>query len=367
MSRSNIPTSFVLAPNLLSPSAPQTATPRPEFPPPNFLANPDFPDAVWSLGGALLYDKSVVEFLKFVRSEIPAIRIRDVSGSPPCLWTLDWYAMRRLIPPGDFTARAKEIAELKVDFSIDFDNPFIGEDQLGDVIGNTFLHSLESTASPRVYVASDLLADYLRKHFPKIKIHAGANKVVADNAQGNLEYYSRSAEKFEKTALHPNDATDAAFLEKLIARVPAEKFEIVVNDTCLRNCPARREHLEVLSKIRRSPWDASLLRERHALLNRVGCENVIAASDNPAGKASVLSRKELKTAYSLGFRHFKIQSEKLRSEIAFFWELGDRLLSDAPELWHKKFAFIASAINNVRTAEPVLKSGSSAFVLRKYE
>lgn len=367
MSQSNIPTTFVLAPNLLSPSAPQTATPQPAFPPPNFLADAELADAIWSVGGALLYDNAVIEFLKFVRSEVPVIRIGDVFGAPPCAWTLDWYATRRLIPPGDFAALAKRISELQVDFALDFDNPHISENLLDDVIGNTFLRSLGSTRAPRVYVASDLLAEHLRRHFPKFKIHAGANKVVADNAQGDSDYYCRAAEKFETTVLHSTDAADAAFLEKLLARVPADKFEIVVNDTCLRNCPLRREHLEILSKIRRTPWDAALLRERHALLNRVGCENVIAAPDNPAGKASIFSRDELKRAYALGFRRFKIQAEKLRSEVAFFWELGNRMLSDAPEVWHKKSAFIASAVNNVRTPEPVLKSGTSAFVLRKYE
>lgn len=367
MSQSNIPTSFVLAPNLLTPSAPQTSAPKPAFPPPNFLADTDCADACWSIGGALLYDKAIIEFLKFVRSEIPAIRIRDVFGSPPCAWTLDWYAMRRLIPPGDFAASAKAVSEVQCDFSLDFDNPYIEAEQLGDVVGNTFLRSVESTRSPCAYVASDLLGDYLKKQFTKIKVRAGANKAVADNAQGDLDYYVRSAEKYETTVLHSNDASDAVFLEKLIARVPAEKFEIVVNDTCLRNCSLRREHLETLSKIRRSPWDASFLQQRHALLGRAGCENVISDPANPAGRASILTREELKQAYALGFRNFKIQAEKLRSELAFFWELGNWTLNPAPEFWHKKSAFLASAVNNIRQPDPVLKNGTSAFVLRKYE
>lgn len=367
MSQSNIPTSFVLAPNLLTPSAPQTASPKPAFPAPDFLANAAFPDAVWSIGGALLYDNAVIEFLKFVRSEVPVIRVRDVFGAPPCAWTLDWYSTRRLIPPGDFAAAVKKITELQVDFSLDFDNPFITEEELSDIVGNTFLRSLESSRTAHVYAASDLLAAHLRKHFPKLKIHAGINKSVAENAQGNLEYYCRSAEKFETTVLHPNDVIDAAFLEQLVARVPAEKFEIVVNDSCLRNCPVRREHLEVLSRIRRAPWDASWLQQRHALLGRAACENVVADPKNPAGKASILSREEWKNAYALGFRNFKIQAEKLRSELAFFWEAGTWMLSDAPEFWHKKSAFMASAVNNIRIPEPVLKNGTSAFVLRKYE
>ncbi len=367
MSQSNIPTTFVLAPNLLSPSVPQVEAPKPGFPPPNFLADEALADVRWSIGGALLYDNAVIEFLKFIRSETPAIRIRDVFGAPPSRWTLDWYATRRLIPPGDFTAAAKKIIELQVDFSLDFDNPFIAEDRLDDVVGNTCLRSLSTVRNARIYVASDILADYIRKQFPQFKLHAGANKVVAENGQGDSDYYCRSAEKFETTVLHANDATDSAFLEKLVARVPADKFEIVVNDTCLRNCPLRREHLDALSKIRNAPWDASLLQQRHTLLGRAGCENVIASPGNPAGRASMLTREEMKRAYALGFRNFKIQAEKLRSEVAFFWELGQRILSDNPEYWHKKSAFIASAVNNIHAPVPVLKSGTGAFVLRKYD
>lgn len=371
MAQSNVPTTFVLAPGLLSPSAPQTdgapKTKQAAFPPPNFLVPPAFPEAHWSLGGALLYDNALVEFLKFVNSEIPALRVRDAFGAPPCTWTLDWYSTRPLVPPGNFSDAVKRILEQKIAFTLDFDNPFIEESMLTDVVGNTLLQSVAKLPKMRVNVASDLLAEHIRKAFPQAEICAGANKVIAENGQGNLEYYVQAAAKFKNVTLHPADAVNPEFLEQLATRISPEQCEIVINDTCLRCCTARKEHLEILAKIRRAPWDAALLQQRHAVLGKVGCENVSATPPNPDFIASILSREEWSRAYALGFRNFKVQAEKLRSEIAFFWELGTWMLSDAPEVWHKKFAFMASAVNNITLPTPVLKTGTRAFVLRKYE
>lgn len=371
MAQSNVPTTFVLAPGLLSPSSPQTAdapkVAQPAFPPPNFLAASAFPQVQWSLGGALLYDNALVEFLKFKQTELPVIQVRDVFGAPPCAWTLDWYSMRPLVPPGSFSEAVKRLLEQKVAFTLDFDNPYIDESMLNDVVGNTLLQSVAKLSGMRVNVASDALAAHIRKHFPQAQISAGANKVVAENGQGNLDYYEQALAQFQTVTLHPADAVNPEFLEQLAARVPAERCEIVINDTCLRNCPARREHLEVLAKIRKAPWDAALLQQRHAILGKAACENVSATPPTPDTIAALLSRDEWAKAYALGFRNFKIQAEKLRSEIAFFWELGNRMLSDAPDVWHKKFAFMASAVNNISIPKPVLKTGTSAFVLRKYE
>ena len=364
------PTSFVLAPNLLSPSAPlapDAPQTKSALPPPNFLADAAFPQARWSLGGALLYDSALVEFLKFLRTEVPVVAVRDVSGAPPCAWTLDWYSTRPLVPPGTFSERVKKFSELGVGFSLDFDNPHVGADALEDVIGNTLLRSCATLSTMRVRIASEALADRIRAAFPQAKLHAGANLAVAADARGNADFYRRAAEKFETVTLHPLDAADSDFLEKLLADVPADRLEIEINDTCLRACPVRKEHLDTLAKMRLAPWDASLLQRRHALLAQASCENVCADPGNAAARAALLTRDERLRAYALGIRNFRIQAEKLRSELAFFWELGSLMLTDAPEFWHKKAAFMASSVNNVNAPVPVFKSGTSAFVMRKYE
>lgn len=237
------PPSFVLAPNLLSPSAPQA---KPALPPPNFLADPAFPQVRWSLGGALLYDSALVEFLKFLRTEVPCITLRDVSGAPPCAWTLDWYSTRPLVPPGKFSAHVKNFVGLGVGFALDFDNPHITADMLEDAIGNTLLKAAATLSTMRVRVASEALANHVRRAFPQAKLHAGANMAITADAQGNPNFYRRAAEKFETVTLHPHDAANACFLEKLLADIPAESLEIEINDTCLRTCPVRKEHLDTL-------------------------------------------------------------------------------------------------------------------------
>ena len=362
MSDISQPQSFVIAPDIFPASAQK---PAPDF---SFLANAAFADARWNIGGIFLYDSAVRAACDFLLGSVPAIRIESLSGAPPCLWTLEWFSARKLVPPAEIFSRLREIAKLPPQFVLQLDNPFVRAEDAEDLVGDSLLQICSELPQMHVSVASETLAEKIRAAFPKAQLHAGANKAVAENARGNVDYYRVAAEKFFRVALHPEDAYDKAFLEKLANVLPPEKFEIVANDSCLRACPLRREHLAALAKIRLAPWDARPLQERHALLAKAGCEEVSnTPSRDPARCAALLSHSELAHAYGLGFRHFRIQAETLRSEIAFLYEIVHFLLTNDPEFWEKK-AFVATELaSNVREPVPIVKTGISAFSMRKYD
>lgn len=364
------PKSFVIAPEFISGAtgAPNAPAEKKSVPNINFIADTQLPDAQWNLGGVFLYDSALVAFCNFVQSGLNALSIENISGAPPCAWTLDRFAMRNLIPPSVIIARLQAIAKRPAAFVLQLDNPFIDVEMCGDIIGNQFLNLCTELPQMHVCVASETLAEYIRKKFPQAHLRAGVNKVIAENGRGDLDYYRTSAEKFSRVAIHTADACDGDFLEKLAQTSVPEKFEITVNDVCLRACPARREHLELLAKMRKSPWDAQFLQARHALLEKIKCEIVSnAQSCPPENRAGILTRAELLRAYALGFRHFRIQAENLRNEMAFFYELNHWTLSDAPGNWHKK-AFIKAAISTrINVPESIIKSGAGSFQMRKYD
>ncbi|MGN0860955.1 MAG: hypothetical protein ACI4P3_03575 [Candidatus Spyradosoma sp.] len=332
------------------------------------LADSDFPEAQWNLGGVFLYDESRTQLCDFAQENFGRARaVAETHGAPPCAWTLEWYRSRPLIPPGDIAARLKALAGKPAAFVLSLDNPHVPEDTLNDAVGNTLLNYAAQMPRAAVSVASEPLAEHVRKNFPSLALRAGMNKVIAENGRGDLEYYRSAAKRYSVVAVHPDDAADPAFMKTLAEEIGAEKFEITVNDSCLRRCPVRERHLAALAKIRRSPWDAAPLRERHQALAEAKCEEVSVADGADAPRAALLSREELRGLYALGFRRFRIQAETLRSEIAFFWSALGWLISAKPEHWHYAGLIASSLITKIKEPVPVLPTGLAPFVKRKYD
>ncbi|MCD8299161.1 MAG: hypothetical protein LUD39_05330 [Opitutae bacterium] len=380
--------SFVLANDLLqslggatttqpgTPSLSQSAATNPSRASCRFLVNPKFPDAKYSFSGLFLYDNSLLQIANFISllngatSPEPKFQVGMISGAPPCAWNLDWYATRQLVRPAKITETMKRyIEKLKRNdvFALEFDNPFIDDSVLDDFVGSVLLKTFATLPRLNVVVASEKLAEHVRKQFPAAAIFAQENKVIAEDGRGNVDYYCDAAKRFSRVALHPADACDVAFLEKLAASAPAEKFEIPLNDVCSRNCSVRKEYIAALARIRREPFNAKLMQERHAILQKLGSETVEKAPPAAEARPAALTRDEFARAYELGFRYFKVQAEKLRSEMAFFWQIFNLTLNDAPEVWHKRATTTAALSMNVLEETPVVKTGVGAFTMRKFD
>lgn len=368
----SVPSNFVsLAP---APAAGTRAPLNPAFVPAQkkkpmaILADSDFPEARWNIGGVFLYDNAQSVLCDFAQSNFernPAIA--EIHGAPPCAWTLEWYQFRPLISPGKIAARLKTLAAKPAAFTLYLDNPRISPEMLDDPVGNALLGYAAQMPRAAVSVASEILAEHVRRKFPALKICAGQNKVVAENGRGNAEYYLDAARRFACVAIHSDDAFNLPLLKKLAENADASKFEITLNDTCLRGCPLRERHLDALAEIRKNPWNAAPLRERHRLLAEAKCEEVSVSSAPDAPRAALLSREDAKAAYALGFRRFRVQAETLRSEAAFFWSALRWIFSAKPEHFHYFGLIASSLVTKIKEPVPVLTSGLNPLVKRKYD
>lgn len=332
------------------------------------LADTEFPEARWNVGGVFLYDNAREQLCDFVRQNFARENtVAETHGAPSCAWTLDWFQSRGLVSPGKMAGTLKAVAARNAAFTLNFDNPHIDEKSLGDAIGNTLLAYAAQMPHASVAVASEPLATHIRAKFPSLPIRAGANKVVAENGRGNADYYKDASARFAVVALHSDDAFDLPLLENLAKNVGTEKFEITVNDTCLRDCSLRAEHLATLAEIRKNPWDAEPLRARHALLAKMKCEDVFVPGAENAPRAALFSREDLRAVYALGFRRFRIQAETLRSEAAFFWNAYHWIFSTKPENWHYNGLVASALVTKIKTPVPVFPSGLDPLVKRRYD
>lgn len=308
----------------------------------HFLKNENYPDAIWNLGGALLHDELLALILKQINGHLNKIvNLSDVNGTLPCLWSLEWYQDPSPLSPQKIIEVLERYATQSVGVILNFNNPMLNETHLNDIMGMLLLNHLfqyDRCRKNGVSVASNKLGERIKSKFPKLAVHAHVNMIIAEEGQGNAYYYNKLAEKYQRVAIHPDDALNAEFMSQLENK---DRFEITLNDTCLHACPCRKEHMETLGRMRMEPWNLALPAHRHDLLNKVNCEEVSLPEKN-SRRPLLLTNKEIKTLYDMGYRRFRIQNESLRNEVSLAWEIIRVLFTNRPEV-QNKVALAASA------------------------
>ncbi len=331
-----------------------------------FLVEHDMPDARWTIGGALRYDRSLTALAGFLGRNLGVRGISAVGAVIPCRWTLDWFVQRRPVPMAEYIAALENYAHANIGVTLVFDNPFVREEELEDAYALQLVQELYAHDRVRfnaVSVASDLLAARLRALVPHLPLHCHMNRLVAEPGRRTAALYNKLAGQYARVCLHSADAAKPALLAGIAE--PA-RFDVIMNDPCLRLCPVRREHLRLLATMRREPYNTDAMRQRSELLGRVGCHKVDATTLQQQATCN-LSRAEAHALYAAGFRSFIVQAQQFRNEMTLMWDIFQCLFDATPELCNKVALIASSAMAEVRKPPATMPSGLRAFRFTNYE
>ncbi len=331
-----------------------------------FIIEHDMPEARWTVGGAMRYDRSLMNIASFFARSLGVRGIHAVGAVVPCRWSLDWFVQRRPVAVAEYTAALERYAHAGMGVTLVFDNPFIREEDLADSYALQLVQELYKRDRVRlnaVCVASDVLAERLRALLPHLPIHCHMNRLVVEQGRRTSALYNKLAGRYKRVCLHSADAAKPSVLAGIAE--PA-RFDVVMNDSCLRTCPVRGEHLRLLSAMRRDPYGVDAMRQRSELLARVGCHKIDAAALQQKASCN-LSREEAHALYAAGFRSFIVQSQQFRNEMTLLWDIFQCLFHATPELSNKVALIATSAMAEVRPAPKVPSSGLRAFSFTNYE
>ena len=331
-----------------------------------FLTRDYLPEAQWTVGGALRFDKSLLVINNFLSQMLAIRRFAHVAGAPPCSWSLDWFVQRRPMAFDAYCRALESYAQQNTGVILVFDNPNLSEADLADpyCLGLAKeLHKRDRICRNAVCVASDALAARLRAELPGLKIHCHANRLVMDKGKRSAALYNSLATRYDRVCLHPADAVKPGITNALEQK---EKFDIIINDSCLRTCPVRREHTALLADMRRAPYDTELMRRRSDLITRVGCQKVNATELQQKASCN-LTRQEATELYAAGFRSFIIQAQQFRNEMTLLWDIFQCMLDHSPEICNKAALIASSAMAEFGKASSDLPSGLRQFSFTNYE
>ncbi len=327
-----------------------------------YLTKDYLPDARWTVGGALRFDQSLLQFADKLARDVNVRAIHQVLAAPPCLWSLDWFSQRRPVAGPTYLRLLESYVKAGIGFILEFDNPFVTEDDLKDNYSLQLVAELAKRNAAHqhaVCVASDRLAEYLRTRVPGLPIHCHVNRLLAEPATTTRDaaYYKQLLQRYNRVCLHPADAVNPAIYSAIAE--PA-RMDVVMNDPCLRSCPLRREHLQVLADYRHEPYNPMHAQRRFVLMNQVGCFRQDGSALQQK-RACNLTKAECRALYAAGYRSFVIQAQQFRKEITLMWDIAQSMFESTPELSNKVALITASLLATLQPNPKTIASGLRDF------
>lgn len=116
----------------------------------------------------------------------------------------------------------------------------ISQKDLDDEYANIFLSLLDKYQGG-VIISNELLYEYIRLKYPHITIVASVIKPTFEcHDHGSIEYYLNLLKKYDRIVPRPEFILDENNLLQL--KEYASKIELLVNQSCLSDCPYARNH-----------------------------------------------------------------------------------------------------------------------------
>lgn len=199
----------------------------------------NFENATWNLpflleDGASMFQE-VIEKLNEVLGFVP---VKYLAGFIPNAWNthnpLKTFLFEDIFLP-------KALKDFNIKPIIDFSYYSITEEDLNNKCSNDILDIFHYNYSADFEVSSDLLYDYIKKKYPDVNLIASHHKSDIELEAGKeVDYYKRLLDKYERVVLSPS-YVKTSFLNDVEKYEDTSRFEIILNNSCVMNCPVLKD------------------------------------------------------------------------------------------------------------------------------
>lgn len=286
-----------------------------------------WPDAVWDVSGAFVNDRELVAFHDFCRLLLGFEPFNIVHGSPLCIWNSGRVLRHMMCDAEEMRAAGLEYEKRKIALYLTFTNLLLEESHLSDALGNAlmiFATRHNPTKNNAAIVANDKLREHIRREYPEIRLVSSILRITNGGGKGKLDAYQRLAEEYDEVMVHPDDVLNYDLLEKLEDK---NRYILLVNEYCIRNCPLRPLHYKTLSETALNflNYDGTDFDNKQ---NKNGCRDMNVLLTDPKRGVLALNTPEIQRLYDMGFRHFKMQGRGHANGSSILFDLLRLVLRD---------------------------------------
>lgn len=264
-----------------------------------------YPDADWNVSGLFTHDRDILYFYDVLNcyGEKP---FTSVHGCIPCAWNSGRIIRGR---SERYIGQCIEAyAQRNIPVFLTFSNYLITEELLCDGPSNRILEQVARYRGNGVIISSPLLREYIKGRYPDLFQSSSILYVVNEQKQGDAPFYHALASQYDRVVLHPDDGFNIALLQALS---PKEKFEIILNENCVRGCAMRKQHCDIVCayySLRREPAQFDHLNQFKAKhCKSLQDKNHLRAYLYEGLRNCNMTYDEVRRCYDYGYRCFKLQ------------------------------------------------------------
>lgn len=207
-----------------------------------------------------------------------------------------------------FARMVEEYNRRGIQFNLVFSNLFLEEKHLNDERCNWMLEHCYRPGNG-VIVGSHVLAKHIRKNFPEYRIVHSLTHFNKEPA-----YYYAHEDLYDVFVLPPHLNYREKVLTEMLDRLGPERLEVLVNETCFRECNIRQEHYDLISKAcLEDDWDL-MEQLSNGFCQRAHADR-FAQLDDPKNVARIknftLTQEEVNGLKSFGIRNFKLSARQV--------------------------------------------------------
>ena len=202
----------------------------------------------YNIGGAFAKQQQLLMFFFRNKQVLDRYDITVYDGTNSCAWNGG-----RINRDIKWTDKAIDFYyRNNISIALTFTNGVI---DLDDPIGNELLHKFHREGNYIISINDDL-REYIKSNFPKFK-HTrsitGFGKIKVPMSDDDFNLYKDLETKYDSIVPRSEHVFDERFKD-----LNPEKYEIMLNDTCIYNCPYYGEHFEKIAEQNRlynKPWE----------------------------------------------------------------------------------------------------------------
>jgi len=198
------------------------------------------------IGGASAHYKALIIYFVKNKKKLANINITVYDGISNCSW--NGGRINRDLELSD--SQINTYYSLNINIALTFSNYNIN---INDKIGNQLLKKFHRTGNSIILVNEEL-RKYIRKNYPKYKLIysiTGMGEVNIPMMASDIKLYKKLEQKYDLIVPRMEHIFDNRFL-----KLSQDKYEIMLNDTCIYNCPYYKEHFKLIADQNKniSPW-----------------------------------------------------------------------------------------------------------------
>lgn len=268
----------------------------------------------WNAGSLFCHDDAIMELFRFCRKYGIQHPIKWAFGCIPSP-----LASAMALPKLHTFKMAKETIEKYLSYGVAcrlaLTNPHAAREMIeSDKTSRMLMEFLNETSSDEisngVTLSSDVLAEYVRDRYPKLKVILSTVRAAYDVGFGmacdTMEWYAEKLENPLYDVVEVNNAKihEDGFMENLPRK---DKVELIACINCIRNCPYAKHHFESALGVMQ---DASVEKnpEKCRMMLCEVSKMCIANRKRHLDKASSYTREEVEGLASLGYRRFQLSA-----------------------------------------------------------